>query len=101
MKRKWLTILILFAFAIAVSYVVGSCNKHNIVHPTTSLQQEVPAGFPDPKYTFQDNPLTEEAFQLGRKLFYGIAAYIGRLRIIERRDRMRNINQVKRRVELQ
>jgi cytochrome c peroxidase len=69
-KRKWLTILILFVFAIAVSYLVGSCNKHVIVHPTTSLQQESPAGFPDPRYKFQDNPLTEEAFQLGRKLFY-------------------------------
>ena len=70
MKRKWLTILILFASAIAVSYVMGSCNKHDIVHPTTALQQETPPGFPDPRYKFQDNPLTEEAFQLGRKLFY-------------------------------
>jgi len=70
MKRKGLTILILFAFAISVSHVVGSCNKQDIVHPTTSLQQEMPAGFPDPRYKFQDNPLTEEAFQLGRKLFY-------------------------------
>ena len=70
MKRKWLTILVLFALTIAVSYLVGSCSKHDIVHPSTSLQQEVPAGFPDPKYKFQDNPLTEEAFQLGRKLFY-------------------------------
>lgn len=70
MKRKWLTILILIASAIAVSYLVGSCNKHDIVHLTTSLQQEIPAGFPDPRYKFQDNPLTEEAFQLGRKLFY-------------------------------
>jgi cytochrome c peroxidase len=30
----------------------------------------IPAGFPSPDYRFQDNPLTEEAFQLGRKLFY-------------------------------
>jgi len=67
---KWLTILILFAFSISISYVVGSCNKHDIAHPTTSLEQEIPAGFPDPIYKFQDNPLTEEAFQLGRKLFY-------------------------------
>jgi cytochrome c peroxidase len=37
---------------------------------TTPLQQVIPAGFPEPKYKFDDNPLTEEAFQLGRKLFY-------------------------------
>jgi cytochrome c peroxidase len=69
-KRKGLTILILLTCAISISYLVGSCNKHDIVHATTSLQQQIPAGFPDPTYKFQDNPLTEEAFQLGRKLFY-------------------------------
>jgi len=70
MKRKWLTIFILVICLIAVSYLVGSCNKHDIVHVTTPLQQIIPAGFPDPNYKFTDNPLTEEGFQLGRKLFY-------------------------------
>ena len=70
MKRKWLTILILFISVIAVSYLIGSCKKHDIVHYTTSLKQIIPAGFPQPVYTFGDNPLTEEGFELGRKLFY-------------------------------
>jgi len=70
MKRKWLTILILFTSVIIVSYVVGSCKKHEILYTTTSLQQIIPAGFPAPLYTFQDNPLTEEGFELGRELFY-------------------------------
>lgn len=70
MKRKWLTILILFSLVFIVSYLVGSCKKHDIVHATTSLQQVVPAGFPQPVYQFEDNPLTEEGFELGRKLFY-------------------------------
>jgi cytochrome c peroxidase len=70
MKRKWLAILILFILVIAISYLVGSCKKHDIIHYTTSLSQVIPAGFPQPVYTFQDNPLTEEGFQLGRKLFY-------------------------------
>jgi len=70
MKRKWLTILILFSSIFIVSYLIGSCKKQDIVHPTTSLQQIIPAGFPQPVYTFQDNPLTEETFELGRKLFY-------------------------------
>ena len=70
MKRKWLTIFILFASALIVSYFAGSCKKHDIIHVTTPFQQIIPAGFPDPNYKFQDNPLNEEAFQLGRKLFY-------------------------------
>jgi len=70
MKRKWLAILILFTSVITISYLVGSCKKHDIIHYTTSLSQVIPAGFPQPVYTFGDNPLTEEGFQLGRKLFY-------------------------------
>jgi cytochrome c peroxidase len=36
----------------------------------TPLSQEIPAGFPEPAYRFADNPLTQEGFELGRKLFY-------------------------------
>lgn len=34
------------------------------------LPQEIPPGFPQPAYTFADNPLTKEGFELGKKLFY-------------------------------
>jgi cytochrome c peroxidase len=37
---------------------------------TTPLYFEVPKGWPQPKYDFKKNPLTEESFQLGRHLFY-------------------------------
>jgi cytochrome c peroxidase len=37
---------------------------------TTPLYLEVPNGWPKPVYNFSKNPLTEEAFQLGRHLFY-------------------------------
>ena len=37
---------------------------------TTPLYLEVPKGWPQPKYDFKKNPLTEESFQLGRHLFY-------------------------------
>ena len=37
---------------------------------TTPLYFEVPKGWPQPKYNFKKNPLTEEGFQLGRHLFY-------------------------------
>ncbi len=34
------------------------------------MLQEIPAGFPEPSYKFQDNPLTKEGFELGRHLFW-------------------------------
>ena len=34
------------------------------------MPQEIPEGFPSPVYTFRDNPLSKEGFELGRKLFY-------------------------------
>lgn len=37
---------------------------------TTPLHFAIPKGFPKPIYDFKNNPLTEEGFQLGRKLFY-------------------------------
>jgi cytochrome c peroxidase len=36
-------------------------------HP---LSFAIPPGFPEPSYNFSTNPLTEEGFALGRKLFY-------------------------------
>ncbi|WP_298136306.1 cytochrome c peroxidase [Flavobacterium sp.] len=36
----------------------------------TPIYFEIPKGFPKPTYDFKTNPLTEEGFQLGRKLFY-------------------------------
>src|SRR6266487_798554 len=70
MKKTWLTITILIVGATGISYTIGSCKKHDRIINTTPLQQAIPAGFPAPSYTFDDNPLSEEAFQLGRKLFY-------------------------------
>jgi cytochrome c peroxidase len=34
------------------------------------IRQEIPVGFPPPVYTFKNNPLTQEGFELGRRLFY-------------------------------
>ncbi|MFT5777522.1 MAG: cytochrome c peroxidase [Crocinitomicaceae bacterium] len=34
------------------------------------FQTIVPEGWPEPNYDFSKNPLTEEGFELGRKLFY-------------------------------
>jgi len=37
---------------------------------TTPIYFEVPKGWPKPSYDFAANPITEEGFQLGRRLFY-------------------------------
>lgn len=36
----------------------------------TTMKLEVPSHFPDPVYDFSENPITQEGFELGRKLFY-------------------------------
>jgi cytochrome c peroxidase len=46
-----------------------SCRKDGDGSPQPRTQV-IPAGFPAPVYTFADNPLTDEGFELGRKLFY-------------------------------
>jgi cytochrome c peroxidase len=47
-----------------------SCKKDQYTKGLELLRQEIPVGFADPLYKFEDNPLTKEGFELGRKLFY-------------------------------
>ncbi len=70
MRKSLFTISILLSVTILTSWFLGSCQKDNYIRRLTLLQQEIPASFPQPLYTFRDNPLSEEGFQLGRKLFY-------------------------------
>lgn len=65
-----MTIFILLSLAVVTSYLLGACKKETYTKNLQLLQQEIPAGFPAPRYTFQDNPLSKEGFELGRKLFY-------------------------------
>ena len=50
---------------------LAGCKKDEI-DPRTwrPVSFEVPKGWPQPVYTFTNNPLTFEGFELGRKLFY-------------------------------
>jgi cytochrome c peroxidase len=59
-----------FLFGIAGLFVFDSCKKQGARAITTPLNFVVPAGFPEPVYDFKNNPVTEEGFQLGKKLFY-------------------------------
>lgn len=70
MLKPSLTIILLISTTIFLTYIIGACRKENPHSSLIQLTQEIPSGFPDPSYTFADNPVTKEGFELGRKLFY-------------------------------
>jgi len=47
---------------------MNSCKKTSL--DLTRITFAVPQGFPQPQYNFTANPLSEEGFQLGKKLFF-------------------------------
>jgi len=69
LTTRW-TILICVAFLLT-AILVNSCKKNADSRAyTTPLVFKVPVGFPAPAYDFSTNPLTQEGFDLGKKLFY-------------------------------
>lgn len=68
--KRWIVISVLTALIIGGSFLLDSCKKHRSFIKGTPIQFVIPAGFPNPTYNFSGNPLTEEGFQLGKKLFF-------------------------------
>jgi len=70
--KKIISILIIvFIISFALILEAGRIAKEADSFHTTPLQLKIPAGWPKPSSDiFANNPLTEEGFQLGRKLFY-------------------------------
>jgi cytochrome c peroxidase len=71
--KKRISILIIF-FIAASAFMLERGKKvsdqYETYH-TTPLQLKIPMGWPNPPTNiFANNPLTEEGFQLGKKLFY-------------------------------
>ncbi|HOZ76415.1 MAG TPA: cytochrome c peroxidase [Ferruginibacter sp.] len=60
-RRYWFVIVFLFAGVVA-------CKKEVIDSYFIGFQK--PAYFPEPTYRFENNPVTKDGFELGRKLFY-------------------------------
>ena len=64
----------LFISVICVSIGAGAlltaCHKEEAPRSVTPLEFTTPPGFPEPYYNFENNPLTREGVNLGRKLFY-------------------------------
>lgn len=68
MTVRWTILIVLVFFAGA--FVINACKKSGDAGGLHPLPFETPAGWPAPHYAFAGNPLTEEGFSLGRKLFY-------------------------------
>lgn len=68
--KRWFIISVLSASIIGGSFLLDSCKKRRPFSKGTPIQFVNPPGFPNPTYNFSGNPLTEEGFQLGKKLFF-------------------------------
>ena len=70
MKNFVSIILTAFVLLFALFLEAGKSNDDGPFHPTY-IKLQIPKGWPQPPSDiFANNPLTEEGFQLGRKLFY-------------------------------
>lgn len=67
MKPRFV-IVTLVLFVAGSSLLLNGCRKSRA--ETTVVPFPVPTGFPQPVYNFTLNPLTEEGFSLGKKLFF-------------------------------
>ena len=70
MRHSLITISTLVLVIAGLSVIPAACKKEQNTRGLEKLEQEIPDGFPAPAYTFSDNPLTKEGFELGRRLFY-------------------------------
>lgn len=68
MKSR-LVIFSLILFVAAGPVLLDSCRKTPVAE-ITPLPFLIPSGFPQPVYNFTANPITEEGFQLGKRLFF-------------------------------
>jgi cytochrome c peroxidase len=60
-----------FLFLVLAILLMEACNKKDVpASQTTPLTLPIPAGFPAPQNFYADNPITQEGFDLGKKLFY-------------------------------
>lgn len=57
---------------IAIQILMFSCSNNDDVgvYVPQPISFEVPSNFPDMAYNLDNNPLTEEGFELGKRLFY-------------------------------
>jgi len=59
-----------FIITFAFFLLIISCISFISTKKTNKITFKIPKGWEKPTYNFKKNPLTEEGFELGRKLFY-------------------------------
>ncbi|WP_207495951.1 cytochrome-c peroxidase [Aridibaculum aurantiacum] len=62
--------ILFFAFVAAGFFAIEACKKTDATPAATPMVFKTPAGWPEPAYNFGANPITNQGFELGRKLFY-------------------------------
>lgn len=68
MKTKLIMLGVVLT-VLASIILLDSCRRKDFT-PRNPINFQVPQGFPQPTYNFANNPLSEEGFLLGRKLFF-------------------------------
>ncbi|MEP7259241.1 MAG: cytochrome-c peroxidase, partial [Flavitalea sp.] len=68
----WRWVMLIIGAMALTTFGIEACKKTDGVSrlSLTLLPFVTPPGFPEPHYKFENNPLSEEGFTLGRKLFY-------------------------------
>ncbi len=60
-----------YIYILLILFITFSCQKEEaIISPVNSFTFDQPTHFPKPVYSYANNPLTKEGFELGRFLFY-------------------------------
>lgn len=70
MTKSISIITLIVGLVTAISVLSVSCKRTSWGKDLSWVQQQIPNGFPEPFYTYADNPLSKEGIELGRKLFY-------------------------------
>lgn len=70
---RYIIIIIVFGFGVNVFFAAAPKKAAPVNTVTTPLAFVVPPHFPQPKYNFAGNALTQEAFALGKKIFYDVS----------------------------
>jgi cytochrome c peroxidase len=65
-------IIIFFVVVVISTTTYTSCKKKDTetVPTPTPISFTIPQGFPQPQYDFSQNPITQQGFDLGKKIFY-------------------------------
>ncbi|MEO1518157.1 MAG: cytochrome c peroxidase [Bacteroidota bacterium] len=69
-KLNWLTSLVAYWACLGLVFFSSCSNEEEVTPAVDRHEFQVPDNFPQPTYTFDNNPVTKEGFELGKALFY-------------------------------